>query len=456
MTKLFQKLSITQRISLSFLLVIATGSILLSLPIFHVADAPATTYLDHLFTTVSMVCVTGLSVFAVADVYNRMGQILCLCLIQIGGLGLVSLIALSYYTLRRKLSLSNQATLQSAISKDSHKGLRDYLYHVFQLTFAIEGICALILMLDFIPRYGWSDGIFNSIFIAISAFCNAGFDNLGSNSLMDFAKNPLINLTVAFLILAGGLGFGVWFDLRERNKKFLSGPLSFKQAFHKISIQTRLVLYTNAIILSLGTLISWILERTNPETIGTYALPDQLLVSFFQTVTMRTAGFATISYSAAEQGTNFFYMLQMAIGGSPGGTAGGLKVTIAAVIFLLFRAEIKGHSHVSFHYRTISDSLIKQTLTVLIFFFTVLVTGYLLLLETEPTLNPFGLLFEVFSALATVGVTMDITPHLSIPGRFIVMALMFIGRVGPITVLLSLRQRTEKSIPYAKADLILG
>lgn len=452
-----QRLSITQKISLSFLLVILIGSLLLSLPIMHYPSAPNTTYFDHLFNTVSMVCVTGLSVFAVADVYNRLGQIIVLMLIQIGGLGLVSLISLSYYTLNRKISLSDQSLLQSSLSKDNHKDLKHYLFFVYKTTLIIEGLCAMLLMIDFVPRLGWSNGVFTSIFLAISAFCNAGFDNLGSASLITYSLDPFLNLVIAFLIIAGGFGFANWFDVLSAGQKYLKQrPKQLKLIKRQLKLQTKLVLKVSGIILFVGTGLTWILEHNNPNTIGQLPFWQQLMVSFFQTVTMRTAGFATIDYTQAGFATNLIYMIQMFIGGAPGGTAGGIKLVAASIVLLLFRAELRGQDEVTLGHRILPNKLIKQTLTVLIFYIIVLLSGYCLLLTFEPNLHPFHLLFETISALATVGVTMNVTPNLGPVGRVIIMILMFIGRVGPITVLLSLRQKTEKTINYAKTDLMIG
>lgn len=457
MPSIIKKWSVTQQLSFSFLIVILIGSFLLSMPIMHYAHAPKTVYLDHLFNVVSMVCVTGLSVFAIGDVYNGLGQIIAMILMQVGGLGLVTLIAMSSLALHRKMNLSDQTLLQSALSRDSSQDLKAFLYHVYCLTFVIEAIAATILMIDFIPRFGLGNGIFNAIFLAVSAFCNAGFDNIGSSSLQGFTTSPLINFTIAGLIIAGGLGFGVWQDLIHAIKSYhTSRPKRLTTLYKPLSIQSRLVLQTTTIILVIGTLVSWLLEIDNSQTIGNLTTFQQLQTSFFQTVTMRTAGFATINYEHAKPATNFLYMIQMVMGGAPGGTAGGVKVTVIAIIALLFKAELSGQTEVTFNHRSIDNKVIKQTLTVIIFFFGTMMLGYLLLLVTDSNLNPFKLLFEVTSAIATVGVSMNTTSELSMAGRFIIMALMFLGRVGPITVLLSLLQKQENTIHYAKTNISVG
>lgn len=453
----FPKLSIAQRLSLSFMATILVGSLLLSLPFSHWDTAPATSYLDHLFQTVSMVCVTGLSVFPVAHVYNPFGQAICLALIQIGGLGLVSLIAISYYTLKKKLLLHDHELLKSSLSRDSSSDLRSYLFSIYKLTLTIEGIGALLLMIDLVPRYGVVRGIGHSVFLAISAFCNAGFDNLGGNSLIDFATNPLINLVIAGLILSGGIGFVVWLDIIKVVKSWLSQqPRQAGRWFKKLTPHSKLMLLTSLILLSGGTIASLLLEWHNPDTIGHLPIWDKVLVSFFQTVTMRTAGFATISYSKAGLSTNIIYMLQMLIGGAPGGTAGGLKLSVLAIMFLLVKAEFSGRQHISFAHRTISGKTLKQTLTILIFYFIVLISSYLLLLAIETKHSPLALLFEAVSAIATVGVSMDLTPQLSRIGQLLIMFLMFVGRVGPITVLMSIWQKKEQDIHYAETNILIG
>ena len=278
-----------------------------------------------------------------------------------------------------------------------------------------------------------------------------------NGSLQSFILNPLINVTIAFLIISGGLGFSVWMDLLKGFKNYLSDkPQRLSSVVRHLSNQSRIILYTTGIVLLLGTGISWFMEFGNARTIANYNIFQQLMISFFQTVTMRTAGFATINYLDTHTSTNLVYMIQMIIGGAPGGTAGGVKVTTVAMTFLLFKAELSGQSEVTFRHRIIDNRTIKQTLTVLIFFFSVLVAGYILLLQFEPALNPIALLFESISAMATVGVSMDLTPQLSTMGRIIIMILMFIGRVGPITVLLSLLQKKEKTIRYAKTNITVG
>ena len=458
MAKLFsiKNWTATQKLTFSFLIVIILGSFLLSLPI-SVRTGVHLPYLDHLFTAVSMVCVTGLTVISVQETYTWFGQIISMILIQVGGLGLVTLISMSLYFLKRKLSLKDQSTLLMALNRNSNDDYLHFLQTAYRYTFWVELISACILMTDFIPRYGVMKGIFNAIFISISAFCNAGFDNLGNSSLQGFVLNPTVNFTVAFLIIFGGIGFSVVFELKDRFSKFIySRPRVWRLTFKKLSSHTRLVLISTALLLLIGTIIPWLSELHHNTTIGQYSLTEQLMISFFQSTAFRTAGFATIDYSQTHPFTNLVYMVLMVIGGAPGGTAGGIKVTTAAIMFLLFRSELKGHDKITFRKRVIPSQLVKQAMTIILFFFTMVIFGYSLLLLTHPQLNAFDLLFETISALATVGSTMGVTPLLTTPGKLIIIALMFIGRVGPFTVFLSIIQRGRKEIYYAETDILIG
>lgn len=451
-----EKLTTPQRLTLSFALVVVVGSILLSLPIMHQSGVQ-TVYLDHLFTTVSMVCVTGLTVLTVGDVYNIYGQIICIILMQIGGLGLITMLSASALYLKKKLTLKEQYTLQASFSNEHNLELKPLLKSIYLFTFSLEAIAAFILTFIFVPRYGWFKGIFNSVFIAVSAFCNAGFDNLGSISLQGEVTNVVLNLTIASLIIAGGVGFIVWFEVTNIVKEyFKSSTKVFRIAFKKLSTHARLVLLSTGILLTLGTFLTWLTEYGNTNTLAKYSLPQQLLISFFQTVSMRTAGFSTLDYTLTRPITNLLYIIQMVIGGAPGGTAGGFKITTAAILVLLFKAELNGQREIQFRRRTIRNEVIKQTIVVLTFFFTAFMLGWALLLTTQTHLDPFSLLFEVASALATVGVTMNLTSELDTFGRIIIMCLMFIGRVGPATILLSIMSKPKRNIHYANADIYIG
>ena len=439
----------TQRIVLSFAGVILVGSILLTLPISQLPTSEAR-YWDNLFTTVSMVCVTGLFTQPVASSYTAFGQIICILLMQIGGLSLLSFVGLIALQARKKLSFVNLATLQESFSRTDTKNFQGFIFSVFRFTFAIEGLGALLLAFHFVPKFGWAKGLFTSVFLAVSAFCNAGFDNMGAISLVDYVKDPYINLIIASLIIMGGLGFSVWFDFQ--------GRLDRKQTGRKLSFHTKIVLGLTATILTVGTLLSLITEYNNPATIGQFSFGHKLLASFFQTVTMRTAGFATIDYTQARPISLLIYTFQMMLGGAPGGTAGGIKITTFLVLLAYARSEIMGLPHTNFKRRTIDSLTTRKAIAVFFVFLSTFLLGLFLITVTDADKPLLFLIFEVMSALATVGVSANLTPTLTQAGQLIIMALMFFGRIGPMSILVSLSlKKPPKSatVQYAKSSLIV-
>lgn len=439
----------TQRIVLSFAGVILVGSILLTLPISQLPTSEAR-YWDNLFTTVSMVCVTGLFTQPVASSYTAFGQIICILLMQIGGLSLLSFVGLIALRARKKLSFVNLATLQESFSRTDTKNFQGFIFSVFRFTFAIEGLGALLLAFHFVPKFGWAKGLFTSVFLAVSAFCNAGFDNMGAISLVDYVKDPYINLIIASLIIMGGLGFSVWFDFQ--------GRLDRKQTGRKLSFHTKIVLGLTATILTVGTLLSLITEYNNPATIGQFSFGHKLLASFFQTVTMRTAGFATIDYTQARPISLLIYTFQMMLGGAPGGTAGGIKITTFLVLLAYARSEIMGLPHTNFKRRTIDSLTTRKAIAVFFVFLSTFLLGLFLISVTDADKPLLFLIFEVMSALATVGVSANLTPTLTQAGQLIIMALMFFGRIGPMSILVSLSlKKPPKSatVQYAKSSLIV-
>ena len=446
-----KSLSPARRIFLSFALVILIGSLLLSLPFVQQASSTAG-YIDHLFTAVSMVCVTGLFTQSVASTYNGWGQLICMLLIQIGGLGILTFIGLFFMESRQKLSYKDRQTIRDSFGFSNNQSLARFVRSIFITTFTIEGLGALLLMIRFIPRFGWGHGIFNSIFVAVSAFCNAGFDNFGGDSMMSFQTDWLVNLTLSALIITGGLGFMVWFDLatKARNQ---SGRRTLR--FH-----TKVVLWLTAAILLFGTVTSLLTEFDNPATIGSLPLGEKILVSFFQTVSMRTAGFASIDFTQASPVTLMIYILQMFLGGAPGGTAGGLKITTFFVLLVFARSELLGLPHANVARRTIEPRTVQKSFSVFIIFLITFLSGLILVgITAEGNPKFIYLMFETISALATVGVTANLTPELGKLALSVIMLLMFIGRIGPLTLLVSLAEyRPDKKdmIHYMKADITIG
>lgn len=448
MTRRFS-LTSSQRIVLSFALVILVGSLLLSLPVFQ-RETSVASYWDHLFTAVSMVCVTGLFTQPVASTYTTLGQVVCMLLIQIGGLSWISFLGLFALRGGRRLRFMDLTTLQEIFNRSDTKHFRRFLRSVFAFTFGAELIGGLLLSFALVPQLGWQKGLFSSLFLSVSAFCNAGFDNLGNTSLIAYADNPLINLTLAVLIIMGGLGFSVWFDLYQQLKK--------RGRIRHLHTHTKVVLLATALLLVLGSLVTFLTEYTNPDSIGRLPLGQQVLASFFQTVTMRTAGFATLDYTSLRPITLLLYILQMGIGGAPGGTAGGIKITACLTLLCYARSEVLGLSHTNFGTRTLDPATIRKAFATGLIFLAALVCGLLALSLTDPHVSFLSLLFEAMSALATVGVTANLTPLLSQAGQAVLMVLMFLGRVGPISLLISLSLRTpskKESLRYARSPLIV-
>lgn len=454
--KVFTQIGPARLILMTFVLVIFIGTVLLMLPISNAHDAAS--WIDHLFVATTSTCVTGLVPYAVCEQYTLFGQIVVLCLIQIGGLGLMSIMALLLTITRHKLSFKEKGVLMDAINRSSHLDLISFLKSIFLYTLFFEATGTVLLSLRFVPLFGLSEGLFQSLFLSVSAFCNAGIDLLGSTSLMGFADDVLLNFTIIFLIVTGGLGFAVWFDLRKQMKVFLKKKMTVRQMLKRLSIHTRLVLYSTVFLLIGMTIVFLVLEYANPLTIGKMSFKDKLLVSFFQSTTLRTAGFATVDIGLCTRAVQFIMLFVMLIGGSPGGTAGGLKTTTAVLLLLMIKKYMRNEKQAVVMKRSISDSSFEKASLITMTYTMILIFGIGLLLAVEQA-DFLSLSFEAFSALATVGLTCGITSSLSSAGKFIIIVLMLIGRVGPATVLLSVldrNDRTSSDVQYPKAEILLG
>jgi len=452
----FRNLSTALKILLSFLVVIIIGSLLLNLQVSQINTSEAS-YFDHLFTSVSMVCVTGLYTQSVAATYNLFGQIICMILMKLGGLGLLTVVSAFYLQLGSSVSIKNKVTIKESLSHDSLFDFKTFILSVIKFTTLFELIGALLLMTYFVPRYG-AEGAFSSVFLAISGFNNAGFDNMGINSLQNFSTIPIVNVIIPLLIIAGGIGFNVWFDIKNTVKKTgLNRSLfNIKSLYRKLQLHTRLVLNWTTILLIGGALLFLIFEWKN--TIGQSTTLDKLQIAFFQSTTMRTAGFATIDFTNVHDVSIIFFFILMFIGGAPGGTAGGAKVSTVAIIFHTLKAEILGQKYVSYQNRTINISLIRKAAVIIVMYILLLLIGISLLSIFDEQIPLKYTIFEVISALATVGVSADVTTELGRVSQTVLMFLMFFGRLGPITVFTALRTRKPRSqnIKYAKGKILIG
>lgn len=454
-----RRLSPSTKIALSFLVIIFIGSLLLYMPISHLPNSNVT-YLESLFTSVSMVCVTGLLTTPIVTTYSLFGQIICILLMQVGGLGLMTILAAFIVGVGRKMTFRDTIAVNEALNRHKVGDFKDYLISIIKYTAIIEGAAFILLAIRFIPDFGVEDGLFHALFLSVSGFSNAGFDSFGTVSLRNYVHDPIVNGVMICLIILGGIGFSVWFDVTENVQSVLKKrvKMNFTKSYQRLQVHTRLALNISMFLLVLGTVVFLALEWNNPKSIGTFTFGDKLLAALFQSATFRTAGFTTVDFLEFNHLSTFFFILISFVGGSPGGTAGGLKTTTVALVVLLMYNEVKGQRYVNYAYHTIPTETVRRALVVVITFFVCFMLGTSLLLYFEPNQQAFPLVFETASALTTIGLTMDLTPELSMPSQVVIMVLMFIGRIGPITIFLSLgrRSKRQKNHKYAKTNILIG
>ena len=448
------ELKTTQIIGLGFAILILAGSILLSLPIASV-DGTATSYINALFTATTSSCVTGLVTVVTGEHWSLFGQVVILVMIQMGGLGVVSFTTFLLMIAGKRIQLKQRMLIQEAYGFDTLTGMVRMVRKMIGGTMVVEGIGALLYMFVYIPRYGLAKGIWVSVFTAVSAFCNAGMDLMGADSMMPYVTHPLMNLVTMGLIVIGGLGFFVWWDLAAALRRVCREKMSLRQSVRKLSLHSKLVLCVTAILTFGGALMFFLLEFNNPETMGNLSFGGKIWASIFQSVTLRTAGFASIDQGKLRTGSLLLGCVLMFIGGSPGGTAGGIKtVTITLLAFAVI-ATIVGREDVELgHRRVRMDTVMKGTCVILLqVFFLVISTFALCCLESD---IPFiQVMYETFSALGTVGLTMGITEGLSVAGKLVLIASMYFGRLGPITMAVILnvngnKKKVHRRLPDGK------
>ena len=428
-------LSTTQTILVSFVLLILAGSGLLSLP-FATADGVSVPYIDALFTATTATCVTGLVTVTTATAWSGFGQAVILLLIQVGGLGVITVVSWLALLMHRKLSLNDHLLLQDAFNLNTLSGLSKFVKKVVLGTFAVEGVGALLYMTVLVPQYGWR-GIWMSVFNAVSAFCNAGMDVIGEDSLLSYATQPLMNGVTAALIILGGLGYIVWWDVW----RVIRSPRC--HGWRYLTLHTKMVLVATAVLLFGGAALLWVAECRNPATIGQENLWNQWQCVFFQSVTTRTAGFAAIPQEGLTDAGALISMLLMFVGGSPVGTAGGVKTVTVLVLLVTAYSTITGRRQVGLFHRSLSAATIRKAVAVVGMSVTVLVTSTLLLsMVTDAPL--VDLLYETVSATATVGLSRGLTAQLDGWGKLIVIATMYFGRIGPISLAIALGTRKEE------------
>ena len=430
-----KKLSTTQIIMLSFLALILLGSVLLALPI-SAADGQAVPYLDALFTATTATCVTGLVTLPTFSTWSLFGQIVILILIQIGGLGVVTVFSAVMILLHKRMGIGNRLLLQDAFNLNGLFGIVRFVKRVVLGTFLVEGIGALLYLPVFVPEFGLR-GIWISVFTAISAFCNAGIDIIGDNSLCNYATNPMVNLVTGLLIILSGLGYIVWWDVLQIGKRGTR-----RHRFRDLTLHSKIAIVTTLILVFGGGLLIFLFEYSNPLTIGNLSLGDKLQVSLFQSVTTRTAGFASVPQENLTNASSILCLLLMFIGGSPVGTAGGIKTVTIAVLAVSALATIQNKNDVTLFHRNIPKQAINKAVAVTAMSFAIFFVSTMLLSAVTQA-DVMDLLYETVSATATVGLTRDLTPSLNGAGKAIPIATMYLGRVGPISLALALNSKTK-------------
>lgn len=433
-----KRLSSFQVILLGFAGVILLGALLLMLPISS-AERVVTPFNEALFTSTSAVCVTGLIVKDTGSYWSAFGQAVIITLIQIGGLGVVTIAASFSMLAGRRISLMQRSTMQDAISAPKVGGIVKLTKFIITGTFIIEAVGAVSMMPVFCKNFG-AKGIWMSVFHSVSAFCNAGFDILGTEgnqfcSLTPYTSNPVINITVMLLIVIGGIGFLTWDDIC--NNKF---------KIKKYSMQSKIILVTSLILILLPAIYFFIFDYSD------YSIGNRLLASLFQSVTTRTAGFNTTDLTKLTRPSQAIMIFLMLVGGSPGSTAGGLKTTTMAVLILNAFACFKRKENVCAFGRRIDDSVIKNAATIVMMYITLFFIGGVSICTIEK-LPLVASLFETASAIGTVGLTLGITPKLSLASQLILIVLMYLGRVGSLTLIyatLSGKKQINAKLPLEK------
>lgn len=449
------KLAPAAEIALSFLGVILVGAFLLCLPISSV-DGQWFSFVDALFTSTSAVCVTGLFVVDTAVHFSIFGQVIIMLLIQIGGLGFITITSIVFVVLGKRISFQKRLTLQESLNSDSVSGVVKMIVKIVIFVFAIEFVGFLFLAPSFVSYTGdFFKGCFCALFLAISAFCNAGFDNLGTTQtqfmgIVPFAENALVLLPVIALIIIGGIGFVVIFDIFKKKDK---------KEKRKLSDHTVIVLVMTTVLIFGGALLFGIFEWNNPNTIGNMSVFNKILNCIFQSVTPRTAGFSTFNQAGLTSAGAVLTNILMFIGGSPASTAGGLKTTTFFVLLLVIFKNLNEKGDITFKKRTINGSTIQKCVRLFFMMISLVLVSVLLISVIEgDSFTTSSIIFEVISAIGTVGLTHGITPFVSVITEIILCVLMFVGRVGALTlsVALSSKNKSENGIEYPDSKIIVG
>ena len=446
------RLSTMQMLAAGFLLVIVIGGILLWLP---VCNQEPIAFTDALFTSTSAVCVTGLMTVVPATQFTLLGKVVLLVLIQIGGLGVITITTGMFFMLRKRITLGNRMLIQESMGLNTMTGLVPLVKKILIGTGIIEGIGAVLYATQYVPEFGIGYGVWAAIFNSISAFCNAGMDIVRDDSLRSYVTNPVMNFTTMGLIILGGLGFVVWKDLWQGFKKIVKDKVPVKRMIQQWRFQTKIVLSITSFLILFGTILIFLFEYHNPATMESLSLPQKIQASLFQSVTTRTAGFETVAQAALTDASSLVSMFLMIIGGSPTGTAGGVKTVTFAILVFCVLSVAKQEESITLFKRRVPQNLLSKALAIIVINLIVLMTSVLLLLVFDHG-TFMDSCYECVSALATVGLTKGLTPNLTIAGKVIIIITMYLGRVGPISMAIGFSQKNKKKmVMYPEQDLIL-
>lgn len=446
------KLTIWQFLALGYLIVILMGSLLLTLPC-STKDGQQTTYINALFTSVSATCVTGLVPYDTGIHWTLFGQIVIILLIQIGGLGFMSVVSMLHDLIGKNMDLYQRKILMQSAGESNLTGVRDLFRRIIVGTFAFEAVGAIILSFRFVEDFGPLKGMYFAVWHSVSAFCNAGFDLMGGPSgqmfisFSGYATDPLVMITLGMLIIIGGIGFCVWNDL-----------IKCRGNIKKLRLHTKVVIFVNSLLLIVSTLLLFVFERNNP-IFSDYSTGQKWLVAFFNATTPRTAGFSAVDLSTLSDSSYLLTTILMFIGGSPASTAGGIKITTFAIIFMGMISVFRGKRDIDISNKRIDFSLLNQALAIFVACLMLVMTATLIICTIEPdsVASYKQVMFETVSALGTVGLSLSLTPLLSSVSKIILMILMYAGRVGILTLALALlKKRSVSEIKKPLDTLLIG
>lgn len=439
------KLSATQIIAVAFAAIILLGAVLLMLPVSG-KSGESCGFLPALFTATSATCVTGLTVFDTGSYWSSFGKGVILCLIEVGGLGFMSVASVVLFLFKRKIGLRQRMVMAQAMSLNEMEDVVTLQKWVILGSLAIQAVGMVILTLRFLPAVGFTQALKWGVFHAVSAFCNAGFDIFGTGqSIVHLNGEPVVCITLMALVVIGGLGFFVWEEIAT------------KRHFKKFSVYTKLVLITSGVLIVVGAGLFLLLEWQNPATIGNMPLWQKVLNAFFQSVTLRTAGFASVDQGMLTEGSKAMSIVWMLIGGSSGSTAGGLKTVTFVVILLFIWTRARGRNTISVFKRTIPSEKVLDAMTIVSIMITLCFAGAVFIAATSPV-GFVDSLYETASALGTVGLTANVTGKLSIVAKMLIILFMYFGRVGVLTISLGflMGNKAKDRFRYADTNLLIG